>query len=195
MEKYILLIPVIILILVFALSRFFKFAGKINKAGDIKLGRRSFGEEILFGFRLIFHPFDAFWDLKHEKRGSVRGGFFFLGLACLTLVYKSFGTAYIFNPYAQHTNLFYQISTVLIPVLLWTAANWCSPSRQGTLKGYFISRQFARTVPLKNRDVYTIHTPEYHSVTTSDNLVGLIFSVQWVTTGYSWQEFCMTIFL
>ena len=29
-------------------------------------------DSINYAFYVLFHPFDGFWDLKHEKKGTIR---------------------------------------------------------------------------------------------------------------------------
>ena len=69
-SKYALVIPVVIIVFFVLLAKYFKWAGKVNKAATLKRGRRTYKEELLYSAHLIFHPFDGFWDLKHENRGS-----------------------------------------------------------------------------------------------------------------------------
>ena len=87
------LIPLLILVIAIVVL-FFKFLGwakKKNKAVSLKVGRKTYAEELLFVFHLWFHPFDGFWDLKHEKRGSVRGGLTIMGITIIAFFYQSIG--------------------------------------------------------------------------------------------------------
>lgn len=149
-EKYFLVVLVVIGVLIFLLVKAFSAIKKKNNAGTTKTGKRTFWEEVLFAFHLIMHPFDGFWDLKHEKRGSVRGAIFYVALASLTVVYSSVGMAYIFNPYSAYEgngfNFFYSIATVIVPLALWCVANWCITTLfdgEGTLKDIFISTSYS----------------------------------------------------
>ena len=72
-EDWVLLVPAVIIIACVLISLFFKYANKVNKAGHAYKEKRTLKEELLYAFHVIFHPFDGFWDLKHEKRGGVRG--------------------------------------------------------------------------------------------------------------------------
>lgn len=149
-EKYFLVVLVVIGVLIFLLVKAFSAIKKKNNAGTTKTGKRTFWEEVLFAFHLIMHPFDGFWDLKHEKRGSVRGAIFYVAIASLTVVYSSVGMAYIFNPYSAYSgngfNFFYSIATVIVPLALWCVANWCITTLfdgEGTLKDIFISTSYS----------------------------------------------------
>ena len=124
-EKWVIVIPIFIVALCIGLVKFFGYAAKTNKRVATSGEKKSFGKHILYAFHLMLHPFDGFWDLKHEKRGSVGGAIFWLGLAILAFAYNGIGQSYIFNPTASTDSLLVQIASVIVPVVLWCAANWC----------------------------------------------------------------------
>ena len=72
MSNYFLILIAIIAAVIVGVSFFNKFVTKINKEAAVSGKKKTFGEELAYGFYLMVHPFDGFWDLKHEKRGSVR---------------------------------------------------------------------------------------------------------------------------
>lgn len=144
--KWIWTIPIIVVVICVALSKFFKYAGKVNKETALKVGKKSFKEELLYGFHLIFHPFDGFWDLKHEQRGSVRAGIVYVIITIITFFYQSVGTGYIFNPTGNFMNIFAQIASVAVPLLLWVVGNWCLTTLfdgEGSFKDIFIATTYS----------------------------------------------------
>ncbi len=142
------MIPLIIGIIV-VLILFFKFLGwakKKNKATSLKVGRKSYVEELLYAFHLVFHPFDGFWDLKHEKRGSVRAGTTILGITVVAFFYQAIGQGYMFNPRGDYSTVFLQVIAVLVPVLLWVISNWCLTTLfdgEGSLKDIYIATTYS----------------------------------------------------
>lgn len=139
------LIAVIVLVLI-GIGWVFKKAGKINKATNTKAGPRTFKEELTYGFHLMFHPFDGYWDLKHEKRGSVRASLVFLIATIIAFVYQSQGKGYYYNPQGVTSSAFSSIFTVLIPFGLWIIANWCFTTLfdgEGSIKDIFIATSYA----------------------------------------------------
>lgn len=149
-SKYILLIPLGAIVIVAGLTLFSKYANKLNKKTQLKKGRKTFWEELVYANHLIFHPFDGFWDLKHEKRGSVRAALVWLVIAILTFYYQDVGTGYIFKPNSGYSTIFIQLAAVAVPVLLWTIANWCLTTLfdgEGSLKDIFVATCYA-LVPL-----------------------------------------------
>lgn len=144
--KYVLLIPVIVVVLILFISWFFKKAAKINKRASTAGGKRTFGEELLFGFHLIFHPFDGFWDLKHEKRGSVRASIVYIAVAVLAFFYQDIGSGYLTNPQGEYSTILAQIMSVLVPFGLWILSNWCLTTLfegEGSFKDIFIATSYS----------------------------------------------------
>ena len=122
----------------------------MNVKGHTKTTKRTFWEEILYGFHLIFHPFDGFWDLKHEKRGSIRGAVFYIFITIIAFTYKSVGSSYMMNPSGKYMSIFSVIVSVAAPLLLWCVSNWCLTTLfdgEGSFKDIFIATSYA-LVPL-----------------------------------------------
>lgn len=147
MADWIFLILAIIIIVVVLVVKFFGFAAKVNKrvSTDGK-ARKTFGQELLFGFHLIFHPFDGFYDLKHEHRGSVRASILFVGLAVVAMFYSSIGRGYVMNPTGEMTTIWSTAISVLIPLLLFVVANWCLTTLfegEGSFKDIFIATSYS----------------------------------------------------
>ncbi len=138
-----------IVVACFLIAKFFGFAGKVNKRTALKVGRKSLKEELLYAFHVIFHPFDGFWDLKHEKRGSVRSAFIILLITVMVYFYYTIGMGYIFNPRPNATfNLLGAITAVVVPLLLWVVANWCLTTLfegEGSMKDIFVATCYCLT--------------------------------------------------
>ena len=80
---------------------------------------------IKYAKHVLFHPFDGFWDLTHEKRGSFAAATTFLVLFLLTDVAQLLFTNFQFiNAPLQYVNVFEQIATLLLPFLILCLANW-----------------------------------------------------------------------
>ncbi|MBO4983907.1 MAG: YIP1 family protein [Clostridia bacterium] len=145
MEKWFLLFVAGIIVIIVALGKLFGAMGKVNKKATVKAGPRTYLEEICYGMHLIFHPFDGYWDLKHEKRGSMRASFTFLGLTILAFYYQSIGQGYYYNPQQISGTIFSQILSVAIPFFLFIISNWCFTTLfdgEGSLKDIFIAASY-----------------------------------------------------
>ena len=180
--KYALVVPIVIIAVVVGLYFFFRFVGKRNKEVATRPGgRRSYFEEVIFAFHLMLHPFDGFWDLKHERRGSLRGAFTWLAIAIIAFTYNGIGTAYLFNPSRGYQSIFGQIISIVVPVGLWVVANWCLTTLfdgEGSLKDIFIATCYALVpIPL----CIIPQTILSHVLSLSEGKVlSLIVSVMWV---------------
>ena len=183
--KYALVVPLVIIVVAVGLYFFFRFVGKRNKEVATRPGgRRSYGEEVIFAFHLMMHPFDGFWDLKHEKRGSIRGAVTWLAIAILAFTYNGIGTAYLFNPSRGYQSIFGQIISIVVPVGLWVLSNWCLTTLfegEGSLKDIFIATCYALVpIPL----CIIPHTLLSHVLSLSEGKVlDLIIGVMWVWVG------------
>lgn len=89
----------------------------------------SFRGKLAYGRYTAFHPMDGFWDLKREKRGSLRVALLFVGLLCVVMVASRQLTGFLFNMAdPRELNLFIEFSKVLLPFGLWCLSNWCVTS-------------------------------------------------------------------
>ncbi len=184
MSSYIWVIPIVIIVVCVAVSRFFKYANKVNKETQLKVGRKSFKEELLYAFHLIFHPFDGFWDLKHEQRGSIRAGMVYLIITIAAFFYQSVGTGYIFNPTGTSMNLFACIASVCVPLILFAVGNWCLTTLfdgEGSFKDIFIASTYS-LVPLP---IMIILSTLLSNILVDDEegIISLLVALGWIWTG------------
>ena len=124
-SRYFLIVPIAVIVLIWLLVLFSGYAKKVNKKGELYKGKRTFWQEFMYVFHIMLHPFDGFWDLKHEKRGSVRAGLFIILLSAVAFSYQAIGRSYIFNPRATYSSVFMQALSLIVPIILWVTANWC----------------------------------------------------------------------
>jgi len=144
--NWIILIPVFIIILCVILALFLKHAGKINKAASLKTGRKSFKEELYYVVHIMTHPFDGFWDLKHEKRGSVRASIVFIAVTILAYYYKAIGQGYLLNQRQSTSSIMTWVISVLMTIFLWSVGNWCLTTLfdgEGSFKDIFIAVSYS----------------------------------------------------
>ncbi len=143
MADYFLLLILIIVVVLVAVIKIFGFAAKVNKkAATDGREKKTFGQELMYGFYTILHPFDGFWDLKHEKRGSLRAALVFLAVTILAFFYQSIGTGYVMNPTRGYSTIWSQVISVLVPLLLFVLANWCLTTLfegEGSFKDIFVA--------------------------------------------------------
>ena len=143
--NFIILIPIGIGILCFAISKFLGYADKINRKTALKTEKKTFKEELLYVFHVMFHPFDGFWDLKHEKRGSIRAGVVFIVITIIAYFYKAIGQGYMINQQQGTSSIMTWVISVLVTVFLWAISNWCLTTLfdgEGSFKDIFIATSY-----------------------------------------------------
>jgi hypothetical protein len=152
MSNYLLVLVLIIVAIIVGVVYFNKLVTKINRRATTSGKKKTFVEELAYGFHGIVHPFDGFWDLKHEKRGSVRASIVFIAVTILTFFYQSIGQGYLLNPEGEYADLWMQIIGVLVPLMLFVVANWCLTTLfegEGSFKDIFIACSYSLVpVPL-----------------------------------------------
>ena len=66
-----------------------------------------------YAAHVMFHPFDGFWDLKHERRGSAAAATIILGGVVFTYIFMRQYLGYVFNSKQPETlNIFVEIAGV-----------------------------------------------------------------------------------
>ncbi|HZK34173.1 MAG TPA: YIP1 family protein [Bacillota bacterium] len=109
--------------------------------------------EVLRGLRyvfyLIFHPFDGFWDLKHEKKGNLGSAFVIVALLSITFILRRQATGFLFNTVnLLELNIMVEIISVVLPFTLWCIANWSLTTLldgEGSLRDIVITSAYALT--------------------------------------------------
>ena len=186
-EDYIILIPIVIVAFCLLCSKFFAYANKVNVAGQVMKEKRSFKEATLYGFHIIFHPFDGFWDLKHEKRGNFKAGGFFVILTIVAFIYNGIGKSFWYDPYNEGIDMIGQFTGVLLPIVLWVVSNWCLTTLmegEGSFKDILLATCYS-ILPLPMMMIpATILT---HIFTLDESaIVSLLISI-----GYIWAGFLL----
>ena len=82
--------------------------------------------EIRYSFYLLFHPFNGFWEVKREKKGSLSTAVIFLFFFILFQLFTSRMTGFLFNSNdVSKLNMFKEVSVALTVFFLWCISNWC----------------------------------------------------------------------
>lgn len=176
-------LPLIIIGIIAVVVIFLKLLGrakKLNKKTTLKVGRKTYWEELVYSCHLIFHPFDGFWDLRHEKRGSVRAASTILALTVVAFFYQAIGRGYIFNPRGGYSTVIMQVTAVFVPVVLWCVANWCLTTLfdgEGRFKDIYIATCYS-LAPLP---FFVILSTILTNIFSDSTIIDML-----VTIGYVW---------
>ena len=145
-SNYILVLVLVVAAIIVGWVLLVKYANKVNTRAAVSGGKRTLKEELLYGFHLSLHPFDGFWDLKHEKRGSLRGAIIYIVITILAFFYQAIGQGYVLSPEGTYATLWGQASAVLVPLFLFIVANWCLTTLfegEGSFKDIFIATSYS----------------------------------------------------
>lgn len=135
-----------------------------------------------FALYCITHPLDGFWDLTHEKRGSIAAANTILILTLLARVMKLRYTSFIFlTVYWEGINIFLYLASVLFPLLLWVVGNWALTTLfdgKGKLGQVYMATCYALTpYPLMQfplmifSNIVTVDERQFYTVLSGVSLV------------------------
>jgi len=83
------------------------------------------GKTLKYSLHVMTHPLDGFWDLTHEKRGSLAAANIIIGLAVIVEILRLTLTNFQFVTInMEYFNSVIVAMRILLPVGLWTLANW-----------------------------------------------------------------------
>jgi hypothetical protein len=106
-----------------------------------------YGASLRFGFYCLFHPFDGFWDLTHEKRGTMAAANTIMILVLLTRILTLEFTNFQFiSVNWEYVNVFQECLSLLLPIIVFVTANWCWTTLfdgKGTFKDIYIGTSYA----------------------------------------------------
>lgn len=83
------------------------------------------GKTLKYSLHVIFRPFDGFWDLTHEKRGSMGAATIIFALVILTQAWTFTYSSVVFYPIQwEYFNLIMQIIPTIVLFSIWCISNW-----------------------------------------------------------------------
>ncbi len=96
----------------------------------VRSGRRErfarYLSTLKYALHVIVRPFDGFWDLSRENRGSVAAATTIVVLALITHILKLQYTSFQFiNVHREYVNVAREMLSILLPLLIWCLSNWC----------------------------------------------------------------------
>ncbi len=127
--------------------------GSLLKAKIVDLahspGLIRFLNSLKYAFYVIFHPFDGFWDLKNEKRGTMAAANVIVAITLLSRLWtKQFSSFLFINVNWEEVNIWAEMGSILLPLLIWVVSNWCLTTLfdgLGSMKEVYIATAYALT--------------------------------------------------
>ncbi len=106
-------------------------------------------DSLRYALHCCVRPFDGFWDLTHEKRGSLAAANTIIVLVLLTNLLQLGFTSFIFMPVNwDDVNLFMTMASFIFPFVVYCIANWCLTTLfdgKGTFKDIWMGTAYAMT--------------------------------------------------
>ena len=100
-------------------------------------------QKIKYTNYVMFHPFDGFWDVKHEKRGDMKTACILLAVFAVFYGVRAQYSGYsVTKNISTESNAIFEVFTILLPLAFWVISNWCFTTLmdgKGTLKDIFIA--------------------------------------------------------
>lgn len=169
----------------------------------------SLGQRIAYGFHVIRHPFDGYYDLKHAQIGTAAAAGFLVLVFVFSMLVHTQLTAFLFNLRdVSRLNMGREVITILLPFFLFAVANWTLTTLmdgEGTVGNIFIATAYA-TLPIVI--IYVPLTLVSHVLTQQEAAlfhVFRVFAAVWVgwllfignmvTHGYSVKKTIFTLVL
>lgn len=108
-----------------------------------------FVKTLRYALYVIVHPFDGFWDLTHEKRGSTgAANFIVLCFVLITIWKMQFTNFMFFKVQWEYVNILIVILGAIVPLIIWCISNWSLTTLmdgKGTLKNIYMATGYALT--------------------------------------------------
>ncbi len=103
--------------------------------------------QVRYGLHVVVRPFDGFWDLKHEKKGSLASAFciVFLLLAARLSQYQFSGFFAVTQQQRDKVGLIIEIAKIVLPYVLWIVSNWSLTTLldgEGSMKDIAVSTAY-----------------------------------------------------
>ncbi len=82
-------------------------------------------DTLKYSLYVCTHPLDGFWDLVHEKRGSIAAANIIVFVAVVVEILRLTLTNFLFiSINMEFFNAIIVVMRIILPIFLWTVANW-----------------------------------------------------------------------
>ena len=122
--RYMGWIILVIVIIIFALIYGTKLLKKIGIFK--KISGNELYKKYAYGTYAMKHPFDGFWDIKREERGSLSGAILTFVIFVVLYGIRSQFTGYnVLGVDSSKINALSKCVAIVLPIILFIVANWC----------------------------------------------------------------------
>ncbi len=99
----------------------------MNKALSIKRNPKlsKYFDSLKFAFYCMSHPMDGFWDLTHEKRGTMAAAnTIFISTLIVRIMKLRFTSFIMLRVNWEEINIFLYLASIVFPATLFVIGNW-----------------------------------------------------------------------
>lgn len=111
------IVAVIVLLIVY-----FKFLKQKLSLGKY-LDKYEWYRGLKYGFYIMIHPFDGYWDMTHEKKGCMKSGIIIYVTYVFACVLEGQFTGFLHRT-SNEFNLLKTVGFAVLPIVLWCLCNW-----------------------------------------------------------------------
>ncbi|MCL2048043.1 MAG: YIP1 family protein [Defluviitaleaceae bacterium] len=140
-------------------------------------GFKRYAATVKYSLYTMFRPLDGFWDLIHEKRGSLAAAHTFV----VTMIFVQIGFLILTN--FQFINIpmeffssAYVVTNIVLPMFLFALANWCLTTLfdgKGRISDIYMAYAYAMVPQIIIRIIYV---PLSHVISYDE---GMILNILW----------------
>ncbi len=201
-----LYIIIVIAVLIIAVILYFKFLKDRWSLGKY-LDKYEWYRGLKYGFYIMIHPFDGYWDMTHEKKGCMKSGIIIYLSYVFACVLEGQFTGFLHRA-SDEFNLLKTIGFAVIPIVLWCLCNWSVSTLldgEGKPSAIILSTAYAilpytvvKLVCIALSNVVTLEQAMFITLPTAFALVWtafLLFSSVVTIHGYSAKQAVGTIIL
>lgn len=102
-----------------------------------------------YALHVIIHPLAGFWDLVHEKQGSIAAANILVFLVLVTRLVRLRFTGFMFlDVYWPTVSIWTEVLSILVPLMLFVVANWGITTLfdgKGSFKNIYMGVAYALT--------------------------------------------------
>ncbi len=142
-------------------------------------------DSLKYSFYILSHPFDGFWVLKSEKKGTIKSATVLFALFIATLIIRVYSTGYVINGLSiENFSVWLMLAIVIFVFMLYCVANWALTTLfdgKGRFTEVYISLCYA-TLPVTLVNipltiVSNVITIEEASFYTFFNIISILWMV------------------
>lgn len=137
----------IILIAAAAAAAVLLVRNRLKKIGAVREADSSgMTAKLKYSKYVMYHPFDGFWDIKHEGRGNAAATVLLVIFTVIYGIRAQFSGYITTKTISSEVDVIYKCFTILLPLAFWIISNWCFTTLmdgKGTLKDIYITTCYA----------------------------------------------------